>query len=389
MTSDMRCWAEVSLDRIAANYRNIRSVVGEKTIVACVVKSEAYGHGMVPVARRLVAEGATWLTVTSTQEGLELRQAQIEVPVLVMADSLRANFAAMLDARLTPAVHNLDDLLVFNQLAEARGQAASVHLKIDSGMGRMGVPAEAAAIVEAARACPHVEIEGLMSHLASASDFGGTQTSQQVANFEKISCELADAGIRPRLRHMSASGGVAFGHRNAWFDMVRIGISLYGYVPTTTGTAPECLIDVRPALTWKARVLSVKQLPAGAPVGYSARHVTTRPTRIAVISAGYADGVLRQLSCRGSARAGGRWLPMLGAVSMDMSTIDATDMASVQCGDEVELLGEGFNANDIGALTGTISYDVLCKIHPRVRRFYVENDVHARCQPNVSTLFDR
>jgi alanine racemase len=150
-----------------------------------------------------------------------------------------------------------------------------------------------------------------------------------------------------------------------------VGLSLYGYGPEPSGRAPESLIRVKPALTWKARVLQVKELPAGAPVGYGARHITTCPTRIAMVSAGYADGVFRQLSGCGSVRAGGRWVPMRGAVSMDITTIDATDVPGLKAGEVVELLGDGFDASDIAALTGTIPYDVLCKIHPRVKRIHV------------------
>jgi alanine racemase len=371
MTGGLRSWVEVSLDRIAANYHNIRAAVGPGTVVACVVKSEAYGHGMVAVARRLVDEGAAWLAVTSTQEGLELREAGIEATVLVMADTLRANFPAMLDANLTPAVQALEDLAVFDALARARGSVARVHLKIDSGMGRLGLAPEPRAIAEAVRACPHLEIEGLMSHLASASDYLSPQTDAQVRVFERVSRELSEAGIRPRLRHMSASGGVAHARRGAWLDLVRVGLSIYGYVPGPGGPAPESLIDVKPALTWRARVLQIKDLPAGAPVGYGARYTTSRPTRMAVVSAGYADGVFRQLSGCGSVRARGRWVPMLGTISMDMTTIDASDVPELQVGEAVDLLGEGFDASNIAALTGTIPYDVLCKIHPRVKRVHV------------------
>jgi len=206
MNGELRCWVEVSLDRIASNYRNICTVVGPKTEVACVVKSEAYGHGMVEVAKRLLGEGVRWLAVSSTQEGIELREAGIGAPVLVMADSLRENFGRMLDQQLTPAVQDLGDLAVFNELALARRGRARVHLKIDSGMGRLGVATEAGVIKEAVGACPHVEIEGLMSHLASASDFAGTQTEAQVGTFERVSSELAEAGIRPRLRQPILTG---------------------------------------------------------------------------------------------------------------------------------------------------------------------------------------
>ena len=210
-----------------------------------------------------------------------------------------------------------------------------------------------------------------MSHLASASDHLSAQTETQLQVFERVSHELAEAGIRPGLRHMAASGGVAHARRGAWLDLVRVGLSLYGYVPAPVGRAPASLIDVEPALTWKARVLQVKELPAGAPGGYGARYTTTRPTRIAVVSAGYADGVFRQLSGCGSVRVRGRWVPMRGTVSMDMTTIDATDVPGLETGEAVELLGEGFDASDIAALTGTIPYDVLCKIHPRVKRIHL------------------
>ncbi len=375
MSMNQRCWVEVSLARIAANYREIQAVVGPQTELACVVKSEAYGHGMEPVASRLVKEGARWLAVSSTDEGVKLRRAGIEIPILVMADTLPANFARMLDHRLTPSVHDYESLLAFNQLAIARGARAGVHLKVDSGMGRLGLEAEGRAIVQAVSACPQVEILGLMSHLASAADFEGTQTEQQELAFSRLAAELAAAGIRPRWRHISASGAVAYGRRSAWLDMVRVGLSLYGYVPQASGPARQNLLKVKPALRWKARVLCVKQLPEGAPVGYGACHVTTRPTRIAVVSAGYADGLLRQLSGHGWVRVGGGWRPMLGAISMDLCTIDASDAPGLAPGSEVELLGEGFDAAAMAGLAGTIPYDVLCKIHPRATRVYLEDPV--------------
>ena len=204
-----------------------------------------------------------------------------------------------------------------------------------------------------------------MSHFASPADFDSAQTGTQLRVFDEL-CDV----LHPPYRHISSTGAVAYGRRDAWKNMVRVGLALYGYVPPARGAAPANLLAVRPALAWKTRVLSVKDLPAGAEVGYGALFRTGRPTRIAVLAAGYADGVPHRLSNRGSVVAAGRVVPILGAVSMDVTTIDVTDCPEVQPGDVVTLMGAGLDADHMAQAAGTISYDVLCKIQARVTRVY-------------------
>jgi alanine racemase len=204
-----------------------------------------------------------------------------------------------------------------------------------------------------------------MSHFASPAHFDSRQTEEQLAVFERV-CEA----LRARYRHTSSSGAVAYGRREAWKDLVRVGLALYGYVPVARGAAPAKLLEVTPALEWKARVLAVKELPAGADVGYGGLFRTPHAMRIAVVAAGYADGIPHRLSNRGSVVAGGRVVRILGAVSMDVTTIDVSECPQLKPGDEVTLLGPGFDAQQMAEVAGTIPYDVLCKIQGRVRQVH-------------------
>lgn len=360
-----RCFAEISLDQIAANYRQVREVVGPEVEVLAVVKANAYGHGAIEVSRRLVLEGAKWLAVASLEEGRELRKAGIRSPrILVMSGFPICESAELIEYDLTPVIHSIEDL--------ARLKGASYHLKVDSGMGRLGSLASAGEILRAVRQAPHAELEGLMTHLASASDYTSTQTGDQLGNFERLRQEL---GISPRYIHISSSNPVAYGHKAAWGNLVRIGLALYGYCSPVRGSAPPKILSVKPALRWKARILTVKDVPAGTLVGYGGLYRTPGPARIAVVAAGYADGVPHQLSNKGTFLAGGKLAPIRGAVSMDVTTIDITGCPPLKAGDTVALIGsEGevsLDADDLARTAGEISYSILCGISARVKRVYV------------------
>lgn len=373
-----RSWVEVSLGQIARNFQAVRAVVGPGVEVMPVVKADAYRHGAVEVSRRLIAEGARWLAVSSVEEGAALRDAGIESRVLVMADFLPAERTGLLEYRLTPVIHSLDDIGAWDALCRERGCETPYHLKIDSGMGRLGTRGTAAEIAAAVHGASHARLEGIMTHLASAANYSGTQTDDQIGKFTRLQTELAALGIRPQYEHVSSSIPVAYGRREAWQKMVRPGHAIYGYVSATVGkgAAPERVLDVKPALTWKASVLSVKELPAGALVGYGGMYRAPGPMRIAVLAAGYADGIPHRLGNRGAVIAGGKLAPIRGAVSMDLTTIDATATPELKPGDAVTLLGsEGgvsIDAQQIARVAGTISYSVLCGIHARVKRVYVE-----------------
>jgi len=370
-----RNWAEISRARLVENYRAVCAAAGPDVEVLAVVKADAYGHGAVEVSRLLTAEGANWLGVSNWEEGVTLRKAGIQARILVMADILPYSPALIRDYALTPAVHSLEDLAELDRRAAAWGIPVVFHLKVDTGMGRLGVQAPAAEIARALAGCRHTEMEGLMTHFASSADYSSPQTDRQIELFEQVLTQLRRDGLSPRWIHLASSNPVAYGRRQAFGNMVRVGHALYGYVSPAKGDAPPQALAVQPVLTWKASILSVKELPKGAKVGYGGTFQTTRPSRIAVLSAGYADGVPHRLSNRGKVLAGGRPAPVIGAVSMDLTTIDITETPWLKPGDTVTLLGRenGFeiNAQQIARWAGTISYVVLCGISARVPRVYV------------------
>jgi len=372
-----RSWVEISLQQIADNFHAVRDVVGPAVEVMPVVKADAYRHGAIEVSKRLTDAGARWLAVSNVEEGAILRERGITARILVMADFLPAERVGLLDYKLTPVIHSLEDIQEWDRLSKNHGVVSAYHLKIDSGMGRLGTRASAGEILDAIGTAKHATLEGLMTHFASAANYASSQTEDQTRAFHNVCSGLARAGVDPPFLHLASSTPVAYGRRDAWQRMVRPGHAIYGYVsPVAKGTAPPRLLDVRPALTWKAAVLSVKDLPAGALIGYGGIFRAAQPTRIAVLAAGYADGIPHRLSNKGRVIVKGQLAPILGAVSMDLTTIDVTHCPPVAVGDAVTLLGSeaglSIDAQQIARIAGTISYSVLCGIHARVKRIYVD-----------------
>jgi alanine racemase len=376
VSAPYRSYALISRQQIAHNYRNVRSAVGTGVEVAAVVKADAYGHGMLEVARVLVAEGARHLAVASVDEGVLLREAGIhQTRILVMGGFLPYEGPALVEYDLTAAVHSIEQIQEIDRVARSLGARLGYHLKIDSGMGRLGTRAGAGEILAALAAAPHAKLEGLMTHLASPADFASSQTDEQLGCFRGIMDALRRAGVHAMHVHASSTGAIGYGRREGWFGMVRAGLSIYGYVPQATGCAPKEQLLVKPALTWKAKLVAVQDVPEGAPVGYGGTFRAPQPMRIGVAGAGYADGVRHALSNRGHAIADGKLTRILGAVSMDLTTIDLSHTTALVPGDDVTLLGvEGdarLDAQQIAAEAGTIAYDVLCGIGARVRRVYL------------------
>jgi alanine racemase len=292
-----------------------------------------------------------------------------------MGGFLSYEASALVDYELTPAVHSLGQIRDVDRLARENGKPLRYHLKIDSGMGRMGTRATALEILEVLNGTPHAQLEGLMTHFASAADYTSPQTDEQLAYFHRISACLEKSGRRGTHMHTSSTNAIGYGRTNGWHNMVRAGHALYGYVSPARGEAPPQLLRVNPALTWKAKLLAVKDIPEGALVGYGGTFRAPRAMRIGILAAGYADGMFHRLSNRGKVIAGGKLTPILGTISMDLSTIDLSHAPEMQPGDEVTLLGsEGdcrLDAQQIARVAGTISYNILCSISARVRRVYV------------------
>ena len=370
-----RSYVLISREQLVRNYRSVRAVSGTGVAVMAVVKANAYGHGAVEVARVLVAEGVEWLAVSSVNEGVTLRRAGIEKPILVMSGFLAHEWPALTDSRLTPVVHSLEGLRALDQLARESGKSSDYHLKIDSGMYRLGTRAAADDIIAALRAATHAKLNGLMTHFASPADYTSDQSDEQIVYFAGIIEQLRGAGFSPPNVHMSSTNALAYKRNPAWLTMVRPGHALYGYVSPARGDAPKPVLDVKPILTWRAKILTVKEIPAGARVGYGGSFRAPEPLRIAVVAAGYADGVPHRLANRGKVIAAAKLVPILGTVSMDLTTIDVSHTTSLGPGDEVTLLGrEGavsIDAQQIARMAGTISYAILCGIGDRVQRVYV------------------
>jgi alanine racemase len=376
VSAPFRSYVLISREQIARNFRSVRSVVGPQVEVACVVKADAYGHGALEVARVLCGEGARWLAVSSVDEGAQLRAGGIHgARILVMGGFLAYEGDAVVEFDLTPAVHSLAQIRDVDRLAAASGKGIRYHLKIDSGMGRLGTRASAAELLAALAGTPHARMEGLMTHFASAADYISPQTAAQLAYFDEICEKLHAAGIRVPHLHTSSTNAIGYGRTEGWHTLVRAGHALYGYVSPARGDAPPRLLDVKPALTWKAKLLAVKELPEGALVGYGGSFRTPRAMRIGILGAGYADGIFHRLSNRGKVIADGKLTPILGTVSMDLTTIDLSHTTALAAGDEVTLLGtEGectLDAQQLAKVAGTISYNILSSISARVRRVYV------------------
>jgi alanine racemase len=367
-----RSYVSISRARIAANFREVRQTVGPGVEVAAVVKADAYGHGAVEISRVLEQEGARWLAVGSVDEGIALRRAGRATRILVLAGFLRYEREALIEYGLTPAAHSLQDIAELDQL----GKPIQYHLKIDSGMSRLGTRACADQIVAAIRSASNARCEGLLTHFASAADYGSLQTEHQVAAFRAMRDKLVEAGIQAAYLHASSTNAIAFGRREAWYNMVRPGHAIYGYLSPARGEAPPRILHVKPALEWKAKILVIKDVPEGVLVGYGGSFRAPRPMRIGVLAVGYADGLPHRLSNKGRILADGKPAQILGTVSMDLTTIDLSHTQALKPGDDVTILGqEGgakLDAQQIAKLAGTISYNILSGIGARVRRVYVD-----------------
>ncbi|MDQ7992084.1 MAG: alanine racemase [Propionicimonas sp.] len=364
--------ATTRLDNIAANLAAIRARVGDRLVLAA-VKADAYGHGAVEVSRHLQRTGAAdQLGVATVGEGVELRRAGITLPILKLSVARGPEVATALEHSLELVA--VDDLSITEagRAAAAAGHEAVMHLKVDTGMRRIGCePGDAVRLARLADATPGVRLRGVMSHLPiSDAAEGDAFTSAQVALFGQVAAQVeADRG--PVLKHLANSGGV-LGHPSAWFDMVRPGVMVYGSYPDAD--TPRT-VDLLPALEWRSRVTFVKPVRAGETVGYGRTWTAPADTWIATVAVGYGDGYSRSLSNRGRMLAAGRSYPIAGRVSMDQTMIDLGPDPVVGVGDEVVLLGRDgdleITAAELAGLQGTISYEVTCAIARRVARSYL------------------
>jgi len=374
-------WAEIDLDALAANFRAVRRRVGNEVKVMAVVKADAYGHGAVACARRLAAEGADWLGVALPEEGIELRGAGVAQPILCLEGFWEGQAGALVRDRLTPVVYRLDTAEAFDRAARLEGVVADVHVKIDTGMGRLGVcHEEAAEFARSIKNFVNLRVDGLMTHFAAADDAARDAfTEEQLARFRAARDAFRDAGHAPTFFDM-ANSAATFARPAAHGNMVRPGGVLYGLWRDVLRQAQEegedGLPEFRPVMSVRSRIMLLKWIGAGETLGYGCTFEATRPTLVATVPVGYHDGYARALSNRGRAIVRGCFAPVAGRISMDLTLLDVTGVPGVEHGDQVTLVGAdgelSVPAEEIAGIAGTISYEITCGISRRVPRRFKE-----------------
>lgn len=369
----MRTWAEISLGNLEHNYRALRACAPDSKFLG-VVKANAYGHGAVPVARKLEELGADYLAVACLNEAMELRQAGIRMPILILGATPEELAGLVVDYDVTQTVFTPGLAQALSQAAGVQGRRAKIHVKVDTGMSRLGLldhdPAAAAREVEGLCALPNLEAEGIFTHFANA-DGDEAYTMLQFTRFLDTLAELEETyGRKFEIRHCAASGAV-LNYPCTHLDMVRPGVALYGHAPD-----PSCAgldeLDLRPAMTLKSRVAAVRDLPGDTPVSYGCtQRVGRNGGRVAVLPIGYADGLHRVLSGRGSVWLDGKRRPIIGRVCMDMCMVALEEGDQVKAGDEAEIFGPHLPVEESAELAGTIQYELLCAVSARVPRVYL------------------
>ncbi|MCG9967633.1 alanine racemase [Pelotomaculum terephthalicicum JT] len=368
-------WAEIDLDAIANNVREIRRVTKSTAKVLAVVKANGYGHGAVEVSRVALANGASWLGVARISEGVALRKAGLEAPVLVLSYIPPEQAGEVVRHRLSQAVYTREMALVLAEAAARRGTRAKVHIKVDTGMGRIGLMPGPDIVEEILRMAkiPNLEIEGIFTHFADADAADKHYTNMQLERFLGITEELRRGGLDIPLKH-AANSPALMEMPEAHLDMVRAGIIVYGLSPSDR--FKQSSLKLIPAMSLKAKVAYVKKVPAGFKVSYGCTFTTVQPTVIATLPLGYADGYPRSLSSKGEVLLNGRRSPVIGRVCMDQIMVDAGSASDIKMGDEAVIIGrqgdEEITADETAMKLGTINYEVVCMISLRVPRIYVK-----------------
>jgi len=369
---------EVDLSAVAENVRAIRRRVGSGVKIMPAVKADGYGHGAVEVSRAALAAGADMLGVASVEEAIELRDAGIGAPLLILSCVFPESAAEIVEFGIAATICDLPSARTLAEEAARRGKEARVHIKVDTGMGRIGVaPEDAPELVAALLDLPCLELEGIFTHFPSADERDRSFTEEQIQVFERLLSELCARGIAPALAHAANSGAV-LDYPSAYFDMVRPGIMLYGLYPSPESSRS---VPLRPALTLKSRIVFLKEVPPGKTISYGRTYTTARRTKVATVAVGYADGCSRYLSNRGEVAVRGRRAPVIGRVCMDQTMLDVTHVPDAQVGDEVVLLGGGYDfcsVERVAEMIGTIPHDVTTSIGKRVPRVYVGGAQSAR-----------
>ncbi|MCG2705942.1 MAG: alanine racemase [Candidatus Omnitrophica bacterium] len=360
-------WVEVNLGNLRYNLNQIKRLLAPKTKVLVSVKADAYGHGLIPVAKRLVSQGVDYLGVASIDEGIRLRQEKINLPILVLGMVLKKDLGALFKYNLTPTICTEDIALALNKIAGSRGKSINIHIKIDTGMGRLGVLCEEApGFIKKLHCLRFINIQGVFTHLACA-DINKKFTLYQLRMFRNLISRLSSEGIHIPLVHTANSLGVV-NYRMSHFNMIRPGLVIYGLYPQE-----NLGIRLKPVLSLKTKIVYFKRVPCGFGISYGHTYVTRSKATIVTLPIGYGDGYPRNLSNKAEVLIRGRRFRISGRVCMDQIMVDVKDLA-VKIGDEVVLIGsqgkDKITVEELANLSGTIPYEIVCGLGNRLPRIY-------------------
>ncbi|MBW4827693.1 MAG: alanine racemase [Clostridiaceae bacterium] len=369
-------WAEIDLDSLAHNIKEVRRITNKEALVTAVVKANAYGHGSIEAAKVFLENGADRLAVATLSEAVELRRVGINVPILILGYTPDSQHKIAVENGIIEAIYKLESAEKLSQVAGSLNKRAKVHIKVDSGMGRIGFPPVNSSIdkIEKIFKLPNLEIEGIFTHFAKADEVDKSYTEKQFKNYKWVIEKLEDRNIQIPIKHVSNSATtIDLPEYN--LNMVRGGIMIYGLYPSDEVDKEK--ISLNPAMTLKAKIAHLKEVPEGTGISYGQIFVTKRKSKIATIPIGYADGFTRLLTSKTEVAIKGKRAPIVGKICMDQCMIDVTDIEDVKVGDEVVLFGDGSNGvphiDEVAEKLGTINYEIVCMVGRRVPRVYTKD----------------
>lgn len=369
----MRTWTEIDIDALKYNFNNIKGILNPHTKIMSVVKADAYGHGYRECCKALLDCGSDAFAVATIEEAAQIRKAGFDTPVLILGAVSKDDFSYLLELDVMPAVFDVPDAQALSQIAQKSDKTAKIHIKIDTGMSRLGFSAIDSRTVDEIlkiSRLPNIEINGIFSHFACADEKNPEYTYMQFERFMHLIKEIEKEGVKIPIKHIANSAAIMM-YPEMQLDMVRPGIILYGYYPSSE--VDKARLSIKPVMTLKSRVAYIKELDAGVGVSYGKEYITDRKTKIATIPIGYADGYIRALSKKAKMEAGGELASVVGRICMDQCMIDVTNVNNIDIGDEVTIFGNGkITADDVAGWIGTINYEVLCLVERRVPRIYKE-----------------
>lgn len=378
-------WAEINLDTIATNTKNIKKLVGDKELIA-IVKADCYGHGAVDVVPTLLENGASRLAVAMLTEAIELRENNINAPIVILGYTPLYLGEELINYDIEQTVYDLDYAKELSKIALSLNKKAKIHIAIDTGMGRIGfLPGDdTVKIINEVYNLEGLEVIGIYSHFSTSDEKDKSYANEQLFKFKKVIADLKALGIEIPLKHISNSGAI-IDMPETYLNGVRPGIILYGYYPSKEVSNDN--LSVKPALTLKAKVAHVKELHKDMYISYGKTFKTNKKTIVATLPIGYGDGYPRALSENAKVIVNGKFASILGRICMDQCMIDVTDIENVKTGDEVIILGEEgdlkFNADDMAEALGTINYEILCRIKSRIPRVYIKNKEVFKVRNNI------